>query len=91
MVGFTLAVTLMRLNKARIGELNVGQKTPVPVQFGLLQRKNHDRTDQAENEHEGHANHDVRRAQAIEAAQRRVDCVDTHGEEARKSVDRAGV
>lgn len=90
LTGFTLAVPLMRLDKARIGELNVGQETLVPIQFGLLQRKNHDRSDQAENEHEGHANHDVRRAQAIEAVEGRVQCVDTHGEEP-QSVYQEGV
>lgn len=84
LTGFTLAVALMRLDKARIGELNVGQETLVPIQLGLLQRKNHDRSDQAENEHEGHANHDVRRAQAIEAVEGRVECVDTHVEDARR-------
>lgn len=90
LTSFALAVPLMRLDKARIGELNVGQETLIPIQFGLLQRKNHDRSDQAENEHEGHANHDVRRAQAIEAVEGRVECVDTHGEEP-QSVYQQGV
>lgn len=91
LTGFALTITLMGLNKARIGELDVGQEALVPIQLGLLQRKNRNRGDQAEDEHEGRANHDVRRAQAIEAVEGGVQRVDTHGELSTQNVYREGV